>query len=229
MKSFRPLAVLVFATAIHAGASPLIEETFDQHAASRPPVPPWLVSQIVEGSSILVDTTAQSSIERGRHGLVWSDEDTTSWGPILTRQFTPQTGDTVLVWSFDYLAPDDGRAANANVNLAATKGTATTAGPNLFLDRIPGELQANDGLAVVKVASVAPDTWHRIEVVVHLKTKTYDVVVKGPGGATIRKTGLKFRNPATDTLSFLNLGDGAQTTAGGTIHLDNIRLALRAS
>lgn len=44
----------------------------------------------------------------------------------------------------------------------------------------------------------------------------------------MRKAGLKFRNPATDTLSFLNLGDGSQTTAGGSIHLDNIRLAVRA-
>lgn len=63
--------------------------------------------------------------------------------------------------------------------------------------------------------------------VVQLKTKTYDVTIKGPGGATTRKTGLKFRNPATDTLSFLNIGDGAQTTAGGTVHLDNIRLSVR--
>lgn len=219
--------ILLFATAIHAGATPLIDETFDQHAGSRPPGPPWAVSQIAESSSILVDAAAQSSIERGRHGLVWSDEDSTNWGPTLTRQFAPQTGDTVLVWSFDYLAPDDGRAANANINLSPNKGTASTAGPNLFLDRIPGELQANDGLAVVKVASVAPDTWHRIEVIVHLKTRTYDVTIKGPGGATMRKTGLKFRNPATDTLSFLNIGDGAQTTAGGTVHLDNIRLSVR--
>ncbi len=225
---FRPLTLLVFATGIHAGATPLLEETFDRQTGSQTPGPPWSASQSVDGSSIVVDAAAQSSIERGAHGLVWNDEDSTSWGPTLTRPFTPQTGDTVLVWSFDYLAPDDGRAANANINLAATKGTASAAGPNLFLDRIPGELQANDGLAVVKVASVAPDTWHRIEVTAHLKTKTYDVVVKGPGGATMRKSGLKFRNPATDTLSFLNLGDGSQTTAGGSIHLDNIRLAVRA-
>lgn len=209
---------------VPCSAQVLINDNFESYAAGQSPGSPWTVGQVTSPSSILVSTAAQSPFgtSGGTQGVVWYDGDTSVYGPNLSTTFTVPASATSLLWSFDFMAPNDGIAANPVFVLADAGGKI---GPRLFLDRNSSILGASNGAATVTVASTVPDTWYHVDVSVSLADRTYIVSVVPYGGSTITSTALAFNNAATGALQQLRLADNDQSAINGTLYLDNITLS----
>jgi len=206
-----------------SSAQVLINENFENFTVGQQPGAPWTVGQVTPPSSILVNTIAQSPFGAAgdTKGLVWYDGDTTVYGPNLSTSFTVPTSATSLIWTFDFMAPDDGIQANPIFSLSDAGGKI---GPRLFLDRNTSTLSASNGAATVTVASTSPDIWYHVEVTMSLSDRSYVVSVLPYEGSAITSTTLAFSNASTDALQNLRLADNDQTAINGTLYLDNITL-----
>ena len=216
--------VALGAAAASLQAQTLIDSTFESDTVGLAPASPWTVTSITSPSSITVESVAQSPFSTGTRGLVWNDEDTTSWGPVAYAQFAAQSG--ALQLTFDFMLTASSPAPNLVINLGAVAGSASGSGPCLYLGRVVGKLQANNGSpsTIQDLANISTDTWYRVAVTVDVGEDTFDVSLQPYGGSSsVVGTGIGFRSEQT-ALQYVNIGDNTQTSAGGSVYLDNINV-----
>lgn len=210
-------------------AQSLINESFESYTAGQNPGSPWTVSAVVGSSYINVSTAAQSPFGSGGNtkGLIWNDQDGSgtsdaTFGPNLSTTFTVPAGATSLLWSFDFMAPVDGIAANPVFYLADSTGKI---GPRLFPNRTTTVFGASNGTGTQQIfTTTAEGTWYHVGVNISLADSTYVISLQPYGGSSISSSTLAFKDTGVGSLTQLVLADNDQNAANGTLYFDNISL-----
>lgn len=218
-----------------ASLIPEEEGSFIDYRSGDKPRAPWNVVEVAAPSRVQVMREAQSpfpprtSTDTGEApaGIVWEDVDSTSWGPMLTRRYASlEAHHGKILWAFDYLVHLDSTESGPIVFLSNGVGSADRAGPTLFLCQQPGRLLANDGPHVTDLGPAELGTWHRVEIVIDLERKVYDLTLqRWNGKPLVLGRELAFRSADPLPLRYLTIGDESRDKiSGGSLFIDNILL-----